>query len=173
MSKLQQAIEFATKAHQGQERKYTKEPYIIHPIAVMEILQQLNFHEDILCAAVLHDVVEDTPVTIQEIEEAFGPIITRMVADLTDVYTSDKYPNVNRKLRKKLECYRILKISGNAKSIKLADLIHNTISIIEHDKNFAKTYLAEKEELLFVLEGGHQGLMDMAVKSFLNAKKVL
>ncbi len=173
MDKLQTALEFATKHHAGQPRKYTEDPYIVHPVAVMETLKALNFHEDVLCASLLHDVVEDTSVKIQEIEELFGPVISRMVDDLTDVYTSEKFPKINRKLRKKLECYRILKISGNAKSIKLADLIDNTKSILEYDTKFAKTYLEEKEELLYVLEGGHQALMDMAVKSLREAKNIL
>jgi (p)ppGpp synthase/HD superfamily hydrolase len=170
---VQKALGFATKAHGEQKRKYTGEPYINHPVAVMNILKDLGFHESVLCAALLHDVVEDTPVKIQEIEEAFGPVITRMVLDLTDVYTAESFPNIRRKERKMLECYRILKIGGNAKSIKLADLIDNSISILEHDPGFAKVYIKEKEELLFVLDGGDQRLMQMAVKSMLEAKKKL
>lgn len=69
--------------------------------------------------------------------------------------------------------FRLLRVQGNSKSIKLADLIDNTKSIVEFDKNFAKVYIREKEELLFVLEGGDQRLMDMAVKSLFEAKKIL
>lgn len=171
--KLTKAIEFATLKHKGQVRKYTNEPYIVHPIAVMEHLKSLGFHEDILISAVLHDTVEDTNTTIQEIEENFGVLVARMVTDITDVYTPEAYPKINRGLRKKLECYRLLKVNGNSKSIKLADLIDNTKSILLHDKNFAKTYIKEKEELLFVLEGGDWTLMDIAVKSLFKAKKEL
>jgi (p)ppGpp synthase/HD superfamily hydrolase len=170
---LEKALLFASKAHEVQKRKYTGEDYIVHPIAVMEILKSLNLHESILCAALLHDTVEDTTTTVQDIEENFGVQVARIVSDLTDVYTSKAYPNINRRLRKNLECYRMLKMSSTAKTIKLADLIDNTKSILEHDPNFAEVYIKEKEELLFVLEGGNQALMDMAVKSMLNAKKKL
>lgn len=169
--KLTKAIEFATNAHKGQKRKYTGEDYIVHPIAVMELLRSFGCHEEILCAAVLHDTVEDTDTTIQDIEENFGTIVARMVEGLTDVYTTEAFPNINRKHRKQLECYRLLKTNTNVKTIKVADLIDNTKSILEHDKDFAEVYIKEKEELLFVLEGAHQGLMDMAVKQMnLNGK---
>ena len=74
---LDRAIEFATKAHKGQFRKYTGEPYINHPLAVMEIVRGVPGHtEEMLVAAVLHDVVEDTDVSLMEITEKFGNVVT-------------------------------------------------------------------------------------------------
>ncbi len=174
MDLIQKALEFATKAHGEQKRKYTDEPYIVHPVAVMELLKEIGIiNQHILAAALLHDTVEDTPTTIQDIEENFGILVARMVDDLTDVYTHEKFPNIRRKERKMLECYRLLKIGSDAKSIKLADLIDNTKSILEYDKGFAKTYIKEKRDMLDVLEGGSPILMDLAVKSLLNAEKEL
>lgn len=170
MEKYKKALEFAKIAHGEQKRKYTNEPYINHPIAVSKIVEELGVHEDILCVALLHDVVEDTPVTIDEIEKEFGIIVSRIVADLTDVYTTEAFPNIRRKERKLLECFRISKISGNAKTIKLADLIDNTSSIIEYDKSFAKVYLKEKEEMLKVLSGGDPSLMIRALKVLKESK---
>lgn len=170
---LEKALEFATIKHKGQIRKYDNEPYITHPIAVMNILKVFGFHETILCAALLHDVVEDTPTPIQEIENNFGIQVSRMVQDLTDVYTHERFPNIRRLERKKLECYRLWQVQGNSKSIKLADMIHNTKSIVEHDKDFAKVFIMEMEELLKVLDGGDQRLMDIAVHTLFGAKKVL
>ena len=69
--RVQQAIKLATKAHEGQLRK-TGEPYIIHPLAVMKILQEWNMDEDSIVAGVLHDTVEDTDLTLKEIEEEFN-----------------------------------------------------------------------------------------------------
>ena len=66
--RLKQAIAVATAAHEGQFRK-TGEPYIIHPLAVMKILEEWNMDEDTIIAGVLHDTVEDTPLTLAEIEE--------------------------------------------------------------------------------------------------------
>lgn len=170
MSKIQKALEFATIAHGEQKRKYTNEPYINHPIAVSKIVEELGVHEDIICAALLHDVVEDTDKTIQDIEDNFGVIIARIVEDLTDVYTSEAFPGIRRKERKMLECYRLSKVSGNAKTIKLADLIDNTSSIVEHDKSFAKVYLAEKEEMLKALSGGESSLMLRALQILKESK---
>jgi (p)ppGpp synthase/HD superfamily hydrolase len=171
MEKLKKAIEFAWKAHGEQKRKYTGEPYIEHPIAVSKKLEKLGFHEDILCAAVLHDVVEDTQVTLHDIEKEFGITISKIVEELTDVYTSEKYPNIARKERKLLECYRLSKAGHYAKSIKLADMIDNTKSIVEHDAGFARTYLREKEEMLNVLHEGENILFQEAMNILKESKK--
>ncbi len=170
MTKYNIALQFATIAHAEQKRKYTSEPYINHPIAVANIIQELGLHEDIVCAALLHDVVEDTPVTIDQIEGKFGIIISRLVDQLTDVYTHEAYPHIPRRERKKLECYRLLNVSGTAKTIKLADLIDNTSSIVQYDRSFAKVYLREKEEMLHVLSGGDQFLMSRAVNILKKSK---
>lgn len=164
------AIDFATKAHGDQKRKYINTPYIEHPIAVATLVSSVTSNEHILSAAILHDVVEDTPVTLQDIESKFGIIISRIVEGLTDVYTSENHPNIKRLERKKLECYRIWKTSDTVKTIKLADLIDNTSSIVEHDPNFAKVYLREKEELLKVLSEGDSTLLQLAIKTLKEAK---
>ena len=75
MKQLDKAIQFATKAHEGQTRKYTGEPYIVHPLSVMEIVKTVDHTEEMLMAAVLHDTVEDTDVTLQDIDREFGPVV--------------------------------------------------------------------------------------------------
>lgn len=170
MTKYEQALKFATNAHGDQKRKYTGEPYINHPVAVAKALSDLGYKEDVLCAALLHDVVEDTPITIQNIYEEFGPTIAQLVEQVTDVYTTEAFPNIRRKERKLLECYRLSKISNDAKSIKLSDLIDNTASITEHDKGFAEVYLQEKEEMLAVLTQGNGVLHHTAHVTLLMAK---
>lgn len=170
MTLKEKALLFATKAHEGQRRKYTGEPYINHPISVSNIIESLGLHEDLICAALLHDIVEDTHISIEDIEKEFGVVISRLVNQLTDAYTHNNFPNIGRIHRKNLECYRLWKASGNAKTIKLADLIDNTSSIVEHDKSFAKVYLREKEEMLQVLEGGDQRLMIIAVQTLKESK---
>lgn len=183
MTKQEQALEFATKAHQsiGQKRKYTFEDYINHPIAVSKLIKDfvfLDFHEDLICAALLHDVVEDVyPVnsyySIHTIEKIFGVMVARYVEGLTDVYTKEEFPNIRRKERKLLECYRLSKTSGAVKTIKLADLIDNTSSIVKHDPVFAKLYLEEKEEMLIALNGGSLTLMNIAVHQLKESKEKL
>lgn len=89
MSIINKAHEFAAKAHEGQVRKYSGEPYISHPVAVADLVQefyahyrQMN-HEVAICAALLHDVVEDCDVSIEEIEKEFGPEVAELVWYLT------------------------------------------------------------------------------------------
>lgn len=82
----QQAKAFAIKAHEGQFRKSSNLPYITHPIRVAERLKQEGFSDELLCAAYLHDVVEDTPYKIEDIEKMFG----KKVAQLVAAHTEDK-----------------------------------------------------------------------------------
>lgn len=155
------AKEFATLWHGsiGQKRKYTGEPYINHPAAVVELVRSVPHTEEMLCAAWLHDTVEDTPCTLDEIERVFGFDVAALVEMLTDV---SKPSDGNRKTRKAIDREHTSKASPEAKTIKLADLIDNSRSIVKHDPKFAKVYLAEKSLLLDVLREGDNSLMEIA-----------
>ena len=148
---LNKALKFATEAHGDQKRKYSDLPYVTHPVEVMGIVKQVSHTEAMLVAALLHDVVEDTPVTLEDIQREFGDEVAVLVEMLTDV---SKPEQGNRKVRKEIDRQHTAKASPQAKTIKLADLISNTTSIVEHDKAFAKTYLKEKAALLEVLIEG-------------------
>ena len=76
---LHRAIQFATAAHQGQKRKGSGLDYICHPMEVLQILTQCNASLPVLIAGVLHDTIEDTPVTAQQIHDTFGPQVTALV----------------------------------------------------------------------------------------------
>lgn len=147
MDRIQHATVFATQAHAGQKRKYTGDDYIVHPIAVAELVRERGGSEHQIIAALLHDTVEDTDVTVQEIALNFGWIVATLVEELTDVYTHEAHPDKNRAMRKSLEADRLAKVSPEAKLIKLCDMIDNTSTIVEHDPGFAKVYLKEKQEL--------------------------
>lgn len=160
MTNLEQlAKDFATKAHTGQVRKYTYEPYITHPAAVVEIVRSVEHTEAMICAAWLHDVVEDTPITIEEIYATFGGEIASLVENLTDV---SKLTDGNRAIRKAIDRDHTAKASVAAKTIKLADIIDNTESIYKHDAKFAKVFGAEKRLLLEVLTEGDATLFEKA-----------
>ena len=148
---VQRAIEFATQAHAGQTRKYTGEPYVNHPIEVMKLVSMVTDDPEVLAAAVLHDVVEDTPATIMNIRIGFTPRVAALVDDLTDV---SKPEDGNRATRKELDRQHTAKASPDAKTVKLADLISNGKSIIKDDPNFAKVFMKEKAALLEVLTEG-------------------
>lgn len=163
MSLIGKARRFATKAHadKKQYRKYTGQPYIVHPAAVATLVQSVPHTEEQVAAAWLHDTVEDTDVTLEDIKEIFGDKVAELVEMLTD---TSKPEDGIRAVRKQLDLEHTAKASPEAKTIKLADLIDNTKSIVEHDPVFAKTYLQEKLRLLSVLKGGDQHLWNIAMK---------
>ncbi len=145
------AFRFASEAHEGQLRKYTNEPYIVHPVAVAKTISEITEDIDMICAAMLHDTIEDTDVEFNHIQSAFGFRVANFVNELTDITTKE---DGNRALRKSIERRRLARVSAQAQTIKLADLIDNTSSIIVYDEKLAKTYIAEKAELLKVLSRG-------------------
>jgi (p)ppGpp synthase/HD superfamily hydrolase len=157
----ERARQFASNAHGSidQRRKYTGDPYIVHPIAVAEIVRSVPNTEEMIAAALLHDVVEDTPVTIEEIYAEFGPVVGELVGWLTDV---SKPSDGNRRTRKHLDLLHSAGSTPAAKTIKLADLIDNTLTIKKHDPSFWHVYRREKKALLGVLKEGDAGLWQKA-----------
>ena len=155
------AYRYAKEAHGSQERKYTGEPYITHPVAVAKIVMTAKYYDvAMVSAAILHDVIEDTDRTYNDIKEAgFRFTIADLVLELTDV---SKPEDGNRAFRKSMDLEHLAGISDRAKTIKLADLIHNSASIMRYGKNFVPVYMAEKRALLDVLIGGDEKLMAKA-----------
>jgi (p)ppGpp synthase/HD superfamily hydrolase len=164
MDIIEKARVFATAAHASaaQLRKYTNEPYIVHPAEVAGIVDSIEgATAEMVAAAWLHDVVEDTGVTIEIIRAEFGEKVAELVGWLTDVSRPD---HGNRAARKAIDRAHTAMASAEAQTIKLADLISNCTSIVEHDENFAKTYLEEKRLLLEVLTKGDSTLWQRASK---------
>lgn len=160
MNLVQRADAFAEKAHDDvkQVRKYTGEPYINHPREVRAILLKYAsgpITQEQEAAALLHDTIEDTNVTAADIEREFGHEVANLVGWLTDI---SKPEDGNRRTRKSLDLQHTAGAPAAAKSIKLADLISNGISIVQHDQNFARVYLREKSALMQVLKQGDPGL---------------
>ena len=156
------ARDFATAAHAavGQLRKYTFEPYIVHPAEVAAIVEEYGGTPEMIAAAWLHDVVEDTGVTSELIRAEFGDHVADLVGWLTDVSRPD---HGNRAQRKAVDRAHTAAAPAAAQTIKLADLICNTRSIVEHDPKFAETYLAEKRQLLEVMTKGDARLRERAL----------
>jgi (p)ppGpp synthase/HD superfamily hydrolase len=164
MEVVEKARVFATAAHAAvaQLRKYTNEPYIVHPAEVFAIVSTVDgATEEMLAAAWLHDVVEDTGVTIEVIREMFGTKVAELVGWLTDVSRPEQG---NRATRKAIDRAHSAMAPAEAQTVKLADLISNTRSIMAHDEKFAKTYLEEKRLLLEVMTKGDATLMAEARK---------
>ncbi|AFC85868.1 HD domain-containing protein [Frateuria aurantia] len=155
----QKALLFAYQAHEGQVRKYTGDPYITHPISVAAIVKSVAHMPTMIAACLLHDVVEDTDTRLIDVAVEFGEDVAELVDALTDASTPD---DGNREARKRIDREWIAKASPEAKTIKLADLIHNTQSIVLHDPKFAKVYMQEKRLLLEVLRDGDAELWNRA-----------
>jgi len=159
---VEKARVFATAAHAAaaQLRKYTNEPYIVHPNEVAQIVDSVEgATAEMVAAAWLHDVVEDTGVTLEIIKAEFGAEIADLVGWLTDVSRPEQG---NRATRKAIDRAHTAMASAEAQTIKLADLISNCTSIREHDEAFAKIYFEEKRLLLEVLTKGDHGLWEQA-----------
>ena len=158
---VERARVFATAAHAavGQTRKYTGEPYVVHPIEVSELVASVNGTEAMVAAALLHDVLEDTGVTVDVLEEQFGSKVADLVLWLTDI---SRPKDGNRSARKALDRQHSAAAPAAAQTIKVADLISNTRSIIAHDPGFAKVYLEEKRLLLDVLTRADPTLLTIA-----------
>ncbi len=120
------ALAFAAERHRGQRRKgLTHEPYINHPIRVVTLLWEVGGVREVttLVAALLHDVVEDTATTLDEVAARFGAEVAGIVAEVTD----DK--SLPKATRKRLQIEHAPNASPAAKLVKLADKIHNVKEI--------------------------------------------
>src|SRR3990167_9747432 len=155
----QRAKDFAEKAHAGQTRKYTGEKYTVHTQEVADIVRTVPHTQEMLAAAHLHDTVEDCGIPLHVIDIEFGAIVADMVSCLTDV---SKPSDGMRKKRKEIDRMHTATASADAKTVKLADLISNSKSIMQYDPDFAKVYLKEKAALLKVLGEGDAVLWNIA-----------
>lgn len=164
MNNSYQAMMFAREVHKTQRRKYTRNPYADHLAEVAGIVATVadshQFYvtpETMISVAWLHDCMEDQGITFYELEKRFGNCIATGVEWLSDMESG------NRKTRKALARERLAKAPPWIQTIKCADLISNTSSIVMHDPKFAVTYLEEKRLLLEVLTGANHFLRKLAL----------
>ena len=162
LSVVTRAVLFATEAHAevGQVRKYTGDPYIVHPLRVMYTVQSVTQDLEVIAASVMHDVIEDTLRKKADIVRHFGTRIANLVDEVTDV---SKPEDGNREQRKKLDREHVACASADGQTIKLADLIDNGEDIMANDPKFGRVYIREKILLLEVLGRGDRRLFERAV----------
>ncbi|AZG14913.1 HD domain-containing protein [Cupriavidus pauculus] len=162
MSIAYNAMMFARQVHKDQRRKYTNNPYLDHLAEVAGIVSSVAFSsygdraEEMVATAWLHDCVEDQSVTPDHLTEAFGEFVSRGVMFLSDLEQG------NRAERKAASRARLAAAPGWVQTVKCADLISNTSSIVMHDPEFAKLYLEEKRPLLDVLTQADPRLVAIA-----------
>ncbi len=161
MSKvLDRAAELATRAHGGQTRRGGG-PYIAHPLAVVEAVAEVTQDLDVLCAAVLHDVVEDSAVTLDDMTRLFGGRVAGIVAELTDHPDWAELDTLTRKARQREEFENA---SAEAKVIKIADQWSNVSDLARgtsgDDVAFLEGYLATSRAVVEVCREASPGLAD-------------
>jgi (p)ppGpp synthase/HD superfamily hydrolase len=156
MSLALEAMEFARRMHCDQVRKYTGNPYSDHLAEVAGIVSTVLQNETVTAIAWLHDCMEDQHVSHRELCERFGLTVADGVSFLSDMEEG------NRAERKAASRARLAAAPPWIQTIKCADLISNTSSIVLHDPKFAVTYLEEKRLLLDVLEYANPHLRRIA-----------
>ena len=125
MKMVEKALQFATDAHSGQLRKGTNRPYIQHPIQTMQIVRRLTDDEEVIAAAVLHDTLEDTGVTREELEKAFGKRVADLVAGVSENKRADRPAEETWAERKQETIENLKDASRVVKLICLGDKLSN------------------------------------------------
>lgn len=136
-----QAIIFAAEAHAGQVRKYTGEPYVLHPIEVAEILRRHDRPASEIVGGVLHDVVEDTNRTLKQVKFHFGTVVGDLVNGVTNVAEDKSVPRVDRFWQ---NVAHLAEQSEGSHNIKCADIISNLKNFPRNDETKLVSYSVEK-----------------------------
>jgi (p)ppGpp synthase/HD superfamily hydrolase len=162
MNLIARATLFADQAHDGQLRKFSGLPYISHPMEVMQIVRGVCNDDDVLAAAVLHDVIEDCGVTYTDLMLEFNENIAHLVYQVTNAADDE---DGDRIVRAYINRNVMANASDDAQTIKLADIISNLSGIdlaLECDPAWAKMYLEEKVDMINVLNRGDATLKKRA-----------
>ena len=137
---LDRAILFAVKAHAGTERRGKGFPYIVHPMEAMEIVATITPDQELLAAAALHDVVEDTEISADEIRREFGDRIANLVVAESDVFEEGVSEEDSWHARKQAAIDRLARASHDAKIVAMGDKLSNMRAI-------ARDYAVKGDEL--------------------------
>ena len=164
---IDEAHGFAAAAHLRQKRKYTGEPYHTHCFAVAALVRQHTDDPSVVVAAVLHDTIEDTEVTCDDLARLFGERVADLVLEVTN---ASRPEDGNRASRKGIDRLHLAGSSPEGATIKLADIIDNAGSIAAHDPTFARVYLEEKRAALEVLRHGNAELWKQAERTLSEAR---
>ncbi len=165
--------DLAIRLHGDQKRKYSGDPYYTHLFRVSDTVREYGGDDSMIMAALLHDVIEDTPTTdeelILELETIVDPQMARdianLVVELTDVYTKENFPDLNRRARKEMEAKRLGEVSSRAQTIKYADLLDNGEDIMKNDPSFGRVYIKKKERILNYMKYGDRILYNKCLDS--------
>ena len=135
---LDKAIEFAVKAHSGFERRGKGYPYIVHPMEAVSIVATITKDQELLAAAALHDVVEDTDYTEEDIRKNFGERVAELVAAESDVVIEGKTESESWKERKEYAINRLSNLSYDAKVVAIGDKLSNARAMLYDYKSMGE-----------------------------------
>lgn len=156
---IQKAFDFANKAHTGQKR-YGGEDFITHPIAVAEIVSDLGGDTKSIVAALLHDVVEDTARSIEDIDEYFGDEISFLVMSLTKL-SKEHFPEMEyekRKTESLRKCLTCAQKDVRIAIIKIADRLHNMRTLDKHPYPERRKCIAQETLDTYIPIAGKLGM---------------
>lgn len=137
---LDKAINFAVEAHSNTMRKGKGFPYIVHPMEAVAIVATITADQEMLAAAALHDVVEDTPTTVDDIRAQFGDRVARLVAAESDPEVVGMSREESWRFRKEVSIRRLASDTRDAKIVALGDKLSNMRAI-------ARDYAVQGDEL--------------------------
>ena len=145
------AVLFAVRAHAGTERRGKGFPYIIHPMEAAEIVATITPDPELLAAAILHDTVEDTSVTVEDIRREFGDRIASLVAAESDIELAGQSEEESWHARKQAAIDRLAAASHDAKIVAMGDKLSNMRAIsrdyaVIGDKLWNIFHVKEKSE---------------------------
>jgi (p)ppGpp synthase/HD superfamily hydrolase len=150
--RLDEALRFAAESHHGQTRRGGNTPYFAHVAAVAIILERAGFEEDVVIAGLLHDIVEDTPVTYAEIADRFGNGVAEIVRYCSEAKTDDVGMTRPWIDRKRDHIASLADAPAVARAVVLADKLHNLISIeqsLQERLPVWSSFHAKKEQVLW------------------------
>lgn len=124
-SLYEEALKLSVRAHEGQVRKHDGSPYIIHPVMVAHILAQAGFEEVVVAAALVHDVLEDTPVTVDELRATLGDEVVRIVTAVSEDTT------LPWEERKAAYVAAVVAANESVWAVSVADKIHNAVDFTQ------------------------------------------
>jgi RelA/SpoT family (p)ppGpp synthetase len=159
--RIEKAFVLAKKAHDGQYRK-SGEPYFIHPAIVAEMLAHLGADADTIIAALLHDTIEDTPLTLEEIDRQFGPAVTTLINGVTKLDSSHlrQGPKLNEQVETLRKIFTLMQEDVRIIVIKLVDRLHN-MQTIRFLAPARQQLFAEETKEVFVKIAEKLGMLDI------------
>ena len=177
-NKARKVYDFVSYWHRLQRRKYSKEPYVNHLAAVANTVWTFTRSSELVAVALCHDLYEDTEcpedALLDVLKEAGYDssqveFINHRIWELTDQFTREKYPNLNRRERMQQEITRLGSISAEAQTVKYADILDNQPDIAKNDPAFSVVFTREAKAKLQVMNIGLPSLYGL-VKDVVEGK---